>query len=54
MSAYENEGFDFLLKVFNSPSYLEEVAGLGQLQQCAVDSQVNLLWPSQDKFIVLE
>lgn len=40
IAAYLNEGFEFLLKVFNSSSYLEDVAGLGQLQQCAVDSQI--------------
>lgn len=54
IAAYQNDGFDFLLKVFNSPSYLEEVAGLGQLQQCAIDSQVIMPWPNQDDFIVFE
>ncbi|KAK7078297.1 Autophagy protein 7 [Halocaridina rubra] len=48
VAAYQNEGFNFLLKVFNSPSYLEEVAGLGQLQQCAIDSQIWELSDSED------
>ena len=29
---YEKDGFDFLLKVFNSNRYLEEITGLSQLQ----------------------
>ncbi|MCL4126216.1 UNVERIFIED_CONTAM: hypothetical protein GTU68_042363 [Idotea baltica] len=33
VSSYLADGFDFLLKVFNSPSYLEEVAGLTKLHQ---------------------
>ncbi|XP_054712577.1 LOW QUALITY PROTEIN: ubiquitin-like modifier-activating enzyme ATG7 [Uloborus diversus] len=28
---YKNEGFDFLLQVFNDPNYLEEVTGLKEL-----------------------
>lgn len=30
--SYINSGFDFLLKVFNDPNYLEEIAGLKDLQ----------------------
>nr|QEG53818.1 autophagy 7 [Macrobrachium nipponense] len=49
IAAYQNDGCDFLLKVFNSPSYLEEVAGLGQLQQCAIDSQIWELSDSEEE-----
>ncbi|XP_068224634.1 ubiquitin-like modifier-activating enzyme ATG7 isoform X2 [Palaemon carinicauda] len=48
IAAYRSEGFDFLLEVFNSPKYLEEVAGLGQLQQCAVESQIWELSDSEE------
>lgn len=37
------EGFEFLLKVFNSTAYLEEVSGLSRLHHCVDDSQVNQL-----------
>lgn len=43
ISAYREEGFEFLLKVFNSTTYLEEVSGLSSLQQCVDDSQVMLI-----------
>lgn len=31
--AYQNEGFDFLLRVFNDSSHLEEISGLKELHQ---------------------
>nr|QVX20062.1 ATG7 [Eriocheir sinensis] len=34
LNAYKDEGFEFLLKVFNSTAYLEEVSGLNKLHQC--------------------
>nr|XP_053632560.1 ubiquitin-like modifier-activating enzyme ATG7 [Cherax quadricarinatus] len=40
ISAYREKGFEFLLKVFNSSIYLEEVSGLSELHHCVDDSQV--------------
>ncbi|KAG7173404.1 Ubiquitin-like modifier-activating enzyme ATG7-like [Homarus americanus] len=40
ISAYREEGFEFLLKVFNSSTHLEKVSGLSELHQCIDDSQV--------------
>jgi hypothetical protein len=31
------EGFDFLLRVFNNPTHLEDITGLTQLKQATVD-----------------
>jgi len=33
IQAYEREGFDFLLNVFNNPTHLEDITGLTQLKQ---------------------
>ncbi|XP_076037635.1 autophagy-related 7 [Oratosquilla oratoria] len=33
LSAYREEGFEFLLKVFNNPSFLEEITELNKLHQ---------------------
>eukprot|EP01135_Chromosphaera_perkinsii_P002803 Nk52_evm12s227 gene=Nk52_evmTU12s227 len=33
LNAYRAEGFEFLLKVFNSPSYLEDLTGLTELHK---------------------
>lgn len=40
LKAYMEEGFEFLLKVFNSTAYLEEVSGLSRLHHCIDDTQV--------------
>lgn len=40
LSKYRNEGFDFLLKAFNSPNYLEDLTGLSQLYAETQDDQV--------------
>ena len=40
LSQYREEGFDFLLKVFNSPNYLEDLTGLSQLYAETQDDQV--------------
>ncbi|KAK3868936.1 hypothetical protein Pcinc_025714 [Petrolisthes cinctipes] len=48
ISAYRGEGFEFLLKVFNSSTYLEEVSGLSSLQQCVDDSQIWELSDEED------
>lgn len=37
---YEREGFDFLIKVFNDSSYLEDITGLKELKT-ALDENEN-------------
>lgn len=49
VSAYREEGFEFLLKVFNTPSYLEDITGLSALQQCTDDSQIWELSDSEEE-----
>lgn len=39
---YKEEGFDFLLKAFNSPNYLEDLTGLSQLYAQTFDDQVSM------------
>ncbi|XP_045104855.1 ubiquitin-like modifier-activating enzyme ATG7 isoform X5 [Portunus trituberculatus] len=48
LKAYMEEGFEFLLKVFNSTAYLEEVSGLSRLHHCVDDSQVWELSDEED------
>ena len=36
----KKDGFDFLLKVFNTPNYLEDLTGLSQLFSETIDDQV--------------
>jgi len=31
LQAYEKEGFEFLLKAFNDPTFLEDLTGLSKL-----------------------
>ena len=38
---YLEEGFDFLLNAFNSPSYLEDLTGLSQLHAETHDYEVS-------------
>jgi len=45
VSAYESEGIEFLLKVFNSPSYLEDLTGLSKLHD---DTDANQIWELSD------
>jgi ubiquitin-like modifier-activating enzyme ATG7 len=40
LEAFESGGFDFLLNVFNQPSYLEDLTGLSQLQTETMDSEM--------------
>lgn len=40
---YKEEGFDFLLKVFNTPNYLEDLTGLSKLFSETIDDQVHIL-----------
>ncbi|XP_042213780.1 ubiquitin-like modifier-activating enzyme ATG7 isoform X2 [Homarus americanus] len=48
ISAYREEGFEFLLKVFNSSTHLEKVSGLSELHQCIDDSQIWELSDSEE------
>ena len=43
LSQYQTEGFDFLLRVFNSPDYLEELTGLSKLYAEALEGQVIII-----------
>jgi ubiquitin-like modifier-activating enzyme ATG7 len=40
VNGYLNGGFEFLLDVFNRPSFLEDLTGLSQLQAATVDSDI--------------
>ena len=40
---YKEEGFDFLLKAFNSPNYLEDLTGLSQLYAQTFDDQASII-----------
>ena len=43
VSAYENDGFEFLKKVFNVPKYLEDMSGLTELHSSIVEAEVSFL-----------
>lgn len=45
IASYKEEGFSFLMKVFNVPSYLEDLTGLTQLLQ---DTRVSEVWEMSD------
>ncbi|XP_022783406.1 LOW QUALITY PROTEIN: ubiquitin-like modifier-activating enzyme ATG7 [Stylophora pistillata] len=49
LSSYEEEKFSFLMKVFNVPSYLEDLTGLTQLLQ---DTRVSEVWEMSDDEMV--
>ncbi|CAH3114652.1 unnamed protein product [Pocillopora meandrina] len=49
LSSYEKEKFSFLIKVFNVPSYLEDLTGLTQLLQ---DTRVSEVWEMSDDEMV--
>ena len=40
MSCYKKEGFDFLLKTFNTPNFLEDLTGLSKLFSETLDDKV--------------
>ncbi|KAH9507472.1 Autophagy protein 7 [Bulinus truncatus] len=40
IEAYEAEGFNFLLRAFNEPGYLEDLTGLSAMQSATQDSEV--------------
>lgn len=41
LQRYKEEGFEFLLKAFNSPTYLEDLTGLSDLYVQTYDEQVR-------------
>ncbi|XP_074619592.1 ubiquitin-like modifier-activating enzyme ATG7 [Acropora palmata] len=45
LASYTEQGFSFLLKVFNLPSYLEDLTGLTQLM---LDTRVSEVWEMSD------
>ncbi|XP_065836994.1 ubiquitin-like modifier-activating enzyme ATG7 [Oscarella lobularis] len=48
LSKYLNDGFDFLLKAFNSPTFLEELTGLDRLLADTVDDEIWALSDEED------
>jgi ubiquitin-like modifier-activating enzyme ATG7 len=42
LEKYREEGFQFLLKVFNDPMYLEDLTGLKQMHQDTMEAEVNI------------
>ena len=44
MKAYNENGFDFLLKVFNVPKYLEDCTGLTKLQESTLETEVKAVY----------
>lgn len=40
---YRQEGFQFLLRVFNEPMYLEDLTGLRQMHQDTMDAEVSTI-----------
>ena len=40
VQSYEEEGFSFLLRVFNEPNYLEDLTGLTEMHQQTIDAEV--------------
>ncbi|XP_073253678.1 ubiquitin-like modifier-activating enzyme ATG7 isoform X1 [Porites lutea] len=49
LSSYREDEFSFLMKVFNVPSYLEDLTGLTQLLQ---DTRVSEVWEMSDDEIL--
>lgn len=45
LASYKEQGFSFLIKVFNVPSFLEDLTGLTQLLQ---DTRVSEVWEISD------
>ncbi|GAB1606639.1 ubiquitin-like modifier-activating enzyme ATG7 [Argonauta hians] len=48
IKSYQNDGFDFLYKSFNVPSYLEDLTGLTELQMESVDTDILSLSDDDD------
>jgi hypothetical protein len=46
---YNNEGFDFLLKVFNDSSYLEDITGLKELKVALDETEADFCTELSDE-----
>lgn len=45
---YKKEGFDFLIKVFNDPTYLEDITGLKELKLALDDTETDFVTELSD------
>ena len=45
---YQREGFDFLLKVFNDSSYLEDITGLTELKTALDENETDFVTELSD------
>jgi hypothetical protein len=45
---YKNEGFDFLIKVFNDPTYLEDITGLKKLKTALDETEADFVTELSD------
>ena len=48
VNAYKEGAFEFLLKVFNHPEYLEELTGLAKLKQAMEDADFEVDWADEE------
>ncbi|XP_065347179.1 ubiquitin-like modifier-activating enzyme ATG7 [Cloeon dipterum] len=47
LNEYKDKGFDFLLQVFNSPGFLEDLTGLSELQKNSEEAEIWALTDSE-------
>jgi len=47
LQEFRNKGFEFLLKVFNCPGFLEELTGLAELQKRSDEAEIWALSDSE-------
>lgn len=48
LRAYEKDGFDMMLKVFNEPGYLEALTGLDKLQDESAAAMEEVDWDEDE------
>lgn len=48
IETYKKEGFEFLIKVFNDSSYLEEITGLKELKVALDEAETDFLTELSD------
>jgi ubiquitin-like modifier-activating enzyme ATG7 len=49
LKAYEKDGFDMMLKVFNEPGHLEALTGLDKLYDEGEAALENVDWDEDDE-----